>query len=84
MFGRATIRLGIGPHSSLSLFYVIVFLFLMHDYLCSVSLGLLYILWLFLLVLTFVFSVLAKRLAGKCISEMTYFVKVNVNANRDF
>ena len=40
MFGRATIRLGIGPHSSFD----------------------------------FVFSILAKKLAGKGISEMTYFV----------
>jgi len=46
----------------------------MHDYLSSVSLGLLYILWLFLLVLIFVFSVLAKRLAEKSISKITYFV----------
>jgi len=44
MFGRATIRLGIGPHSSFSEFLI------------------------------FAFSVLAKRLAGKSISEMTYFV----------
>jgi len=41
IFGWAAITLGIGPHSRL--FYVIVFLFLTHDYVCSVSLGLLYI-----------------------------------------
>jgi len=46
----------------------------MHDYLCSVSVGLLYILWLLLPVLIFVFSILAKRVAWKSISEMTYFV----------
>ena len=49
----------------------------MRGYLCSVSLGLLYVfLWLFLLVfdMIFVFSVLAKRLAGKRISDMTCFV----------
>jgi len=49
----------------------------MHDYLCSVILDLLHILvvissrfWL----LFYQFSVLVKRLAGKSISEMTYFV----------
>jgi len=47
----------------------------MCDYLCSISLGLLYIFcgyffWFFI----FVFSVLAKRLAGQSISEMTYFM----------
>jgi len=58
----------------------------MHDYLYSVSLGLLYylysvslgLLYIFVVIspgfLSFVFSVLAKRLAGKSISEMTYFV----------
>ena len=45
MFGRATIRLGIGPHSSFFWFSI------------------------------FVFSILAKRLAGQSISEMTYFVE---------
>jgi len=46
MFGRATIRLGIGPHSSFFGFWFMIV----------------------------VFSVLAKGLAGKSISEMTYFV----------
>ena len=47
----------------------------MHDYLCSVSLGLLYI---FVVIspgfFIFVLSVLANILAGKSISELTYFV----------
>jgi len=43
----------------------------MHDYLCSVSLVIYgYFFWL----LIFVFSVLAKRLAGNSISKVTYFV----------
>jgi len=37
MFGRATITLGIGPHSSFSLCYSI-FVSLMHAYFCSVGL----------------------------------------------
>jgi len=45
----------------------------MHDYLCSVSLGLLYIFCGdFSQFLIFVLSVLAA--AGKSISKMTYFV----------
>jgi len=47
----------------------------MHDYLCSVSLGLVYI---FVVIspgfLIFVLSVLAKILAGESISELTCFV----------
>jgi len=47
----------------------------MHAYLRSVSLGLLYIFVVIFcfLVLIFVFSILAKTLAGKSISKMTYF-----------
>jgi len=48
----------------------------MHDYLCSISLGLLYI---FVAIspgfyIFFVFSVQAKRVAGKIVFEITYFV----------
>jgi len=47
----------------------------MHDYLCSVSLGLLCIFVIISYVfLNFCFSVLDKILARKSISEMTYFV----------
>jgi len=48
----------------------------MHDYLCCVSLGLLYIFVVKSLVFYFCFlsSVVAKRLTVKSISEMTYFV----------
>jgi len=58
----------------------------MHDYLCSVSLGLLYIFVVISSgVLFLLFSVLAKRLAGKSISEMIYFVSngmLNLNSTR--
>jgi len=56
-------------------FVIVFFVFLMHDYLYSVSLGLLYI---FVVIAPgfwfFVFSVLAERLAGRSTSEMTGFV----------
>jgi len=49
----------------------------MHDYLCSISLGLLYIFVAIcpgFYIFFFVFSVLAKRVAGKIVFEITYFV----------
>ena len=49
-------------------FMYVIFVFLMHDYLCSFDLGLLFSpIFLF-----FFFSVLVKRLAGKSISEMCW------------
>ena len=47
----------------------------MHDYVCSLSLGLfVYFYGYFFSVLIFIFSVLAKKLAGKSISKMTCVV----------
>jgi len=46
----------------------------MHDYLCSVSLGILCVFVVISCFFIFVSSVLAKRLAGKSMSEMTSFV----------
>jgi len=52
-----------------------IFVFLIHDYFCSVSLGLLYVFGISSPVFfIFIFSVLAKRLAGECISEMLHFM----------
>jgi len=46
----------------------------MRDYLCSVSLGLMFFCGYFSGFLIFVFSLLANRLAGKSVSNMIYFV----------
>ena len=80
-FGRAAITFDIGPHSSFSLFWVIAFLcswcmLILHCskfsylhqprfivYFCGCSPG-----------FDFVFSLLAKRLARKSMSEIIYFV----------
>ena len=60
MFGRATIRLGIGPHSSLCLFCVIVHCF------CLVNVCF-YCVW-------FSFSIPSQKIGLGNMSEMTYLV----------
>jgi len=60
--------------SCFSLFCAIVFFaFLMHDYLCSINPGLLYIFVVGYFGFWFCFLTTSQGLAGKSISEMTYF-----------
>ena len=60
MFGRATIRLGIGPHSSLCLFCCCTFLLIGECVL--------------LLCYGFSFSIPSQEIGFGNVSEMTYFV----------
>ena len=66
--GGRTRRPNLGFFSCFTLFYVIVFVF----YAC---------LFVFSRFLVFVFSVPAKKLAGKSISEMTHFVSSDMYKN---
>ena len=51
-------------------------MFLLHDFMCSVNLGFFVVISSVFLILFF--SVLVKRMAGKAISEVTYFVSSGI------